>query len=273
MHWFLFLALTSGPALAFKAKSASNAELVEALDSSERDIRVDAAVEIQRRVVVDAAPKLIELVKSDPEVAVRKKALVALEAIRPDELYTVCDYVVRNDSDKGQRSKALVILEKTGPSSFSATVGYALANDEDIGVRRKAAIIIGKRGWADQQDALLAGAEDTDDKTRYASYRALIRLGDESTRALVHAGLENMDDEKLREEIARGLGESPLAVDRDPLIARLDDPDVDVAVLSARALAKLGDTSVGPMLREKSSQVTEEKRAEEFAKAAAQLGG
>ena len=122
-------------------------------------------------------------------------------------------------------------------------------------------------------DALASsGVVDADVKVVYASYRALIRLGDEAMRPLIHAGLENMDDEKLREEIARGLGESPLAVDREPLLARLDDPDIDVAVLSARALAKLGDESVGPILREKSKKAVEEKLAVEFAKAAAQLG-
>jgi len=273
MQWILMLSLATAPALAFKAKKASNAELVEALGSPEGDIREDAIVEIGRRNLTDSAPQLIELAKSDPEAYVRKRALSALEDMRPEGLYTLCDHIIQNDEDKSQRGKALAILEQTGPSSHSATVGFALVNDSDAGIRRKAAIIIGKRSWADQQDALVTGAGDTDSKVMYASYRALIRLGDEAMRPMIHEALANMDDEKLREEIARGLGETPLAVDKDALVAALDDPDVDVAVLGARALAKLGDTSVGPMLREKSGSAADEKRSEEFAKAAAQLGG
>ena len=273
MQWFLMLALASGPAFAWKASKASDAELVEALDNPEVEIREDAVIEIEDRLLGEAVPKLLELAKSDPSDAVRKRALVALESIRPDDLYAVCDHIIRNDDNKGQRGKALSILEKTGPSSFSGSVGHALSSDEDASIRRKAAIIIGKRNWSDQQDALASsGVVDADVKVVYASYRALIRLGDEAMRPLIHAGLENMDDEKLREEIARGLGESPLAVDREPLLARLDDPDIDVAVLSAHALAKLGDESVGPILREKSKKAVEEKLAVEFAKAAAQLG-
>ena len=273
MTLILLLSLLTAPALAFKAKHATNTELVQALDHPDVEVREDAIVEIEKRVVSDAAPRLLELAKDDPELAVRKRALSALEDIRPDGLYDVCDHIVRNETDKGQRSKAIAIIENTGPSSYSGTVGFALMNDEDVGVRRKAAIIIGKRGWTDQQEALVAGASDSDDKVRYASYRALIRLADEAMRPMIHEGLGDMEDEKLREEIARGLGEDPMAIDRDPLVAALDAPDVDVAVLSARALAKLGDESVGPMLREKSQKATDEKRSEEFARAAAKLGG
>lgn len=272
MSWLLLSLVLSGPALAFKAKKASNPELVEALTHDEIDDRIDAIAEIDKRAMTDAGPELAELVLNDPEVAVRKKALKVLEKQRYEGVHELCAQVLPNDEDSGMRQTAMAILEDTGPSSYSGLFGDAAQNDADEGNRRKAIIIIGKRNWTDQQEAVLAATADSDLKVQHQAWVALIRLGDEAMRPPIHEALAN-GDEKTREQIAKVLGEAPLAIDKDALVAALDDEDIDVKVLAARSLAKLGDESVGPLLREKANAATEEKVAIEFAKAAALLGG
>lgn len=271
MTWLILSLFLSGPAHAFKAKKASDAELVTALTHDEVDDRIDAIAEMERRGMKESGADIAQLVRTDPVPGVRKKGLAVLEKLRWDGLYDLCGEVMVSDEDDAIRAKAMAILEDQGPSSFSPSFGQVAQSDADEGNRRKAVIIIGKRGWADQQEAVLAATRDSAPKVQHQAWIALIRLGDEAMRPAVHVALKE-GDEQTREQIAKVLGEAPLAIDKDPLVAALDDPDLDVRVLAARSLGKLGDASVGPLLREKSNKSTDEKEAVEFAKAAALLG-
>jgi HEAT repeat protein len=269
----LLIALTlSNPAHAFKASKASDNELVAVMEQGPLDDRVDAIAEIGERKITEAGPQLLEIVKTE-ELVLRKKALAALEEMASEQLIEACIHVLKNDADKGLRGKAMGILEDRASDEVAEVMGWAVANDTEPGNRRKAAIIIGKRGWTSQAQVLVdSGIQDSDTRVVQESYKALLRLGDPAHRALAHTALVESGDVKVREIVAKYLGEDPQPGDLEPLLKALDDSDLDVRVLAARSLAKLGDTSAGPRLREKAKSATTEKEVEEFGKAASSLG-
>ncbi len=268
----LLALLLSSPALAFKASKASDAELVAVMADGPLDDRVDAITVIGDRKLREAAPALLEIVKTE-ELVLRKKALAALEEMAAEELTEACIHVLKNDADKGLRGKAMGILEDRASDEVAEVMGWALAHDSEAGNRRKAAIIIGKRAWASQAQVLIdSGITDADSRVAQESWKALLRLGDPAHRALAHAALAESADSAIREIIAKYLGEDPKPGDLEPLLLALDDGDLDVRVLAARSLAKLGDKSAGPKLREKANAATTEKEVEEFGKAASALG-
>jgi HEAT repeat protein len=89
----------------------------------------------------------------------------------------------------------------------------------------------------------------------------------------LHAILLEAGDENLRYDIVRMIESAPSRDDRDALIEALNDRNPHVARHAARALVRVGDRSVAPILRSKALDATDRKVAEEFNVAASRLGG
>jgi HEAT repeat protein len=117
-------------------------------------------------------------------------------------------------------------------------------------------------------------ASDPNDRVRKAALDALMdEFGGPSDRAVLHAILLDAGDEDLRYDIVRMIESSPSRDDRDAHIEALNDRNPHVARHAARALVRIGDRSVAPVLRNKALDATDRKVAEEFNVAASRLGG
>lgn len=119
----------------------------------------------------------------------------------------------------------------------------------------------------------LAASDPHDRVCRAALEAVMEEFGGPSDRSILHAILVNAGDEDLRYDIVRMIESSPQPADRDALIAALDDSNPHVARHAARALIRVGDRSVAPLLRDKALDATDRKVAEEFNLAASRLGG
>jgi HEAT repeat protein len=117
-------------------------------------------------------------------------------------------------------------------------------------------------------------ADDPYDRVRRVALKALMDVfGGPSDRRILHEILLEANDPDFRYEIVRLIEDSPRAADRDALIAALSDDNPHVARHAARALVRIGDRDVAPILREKAMDVADRKVAEELNIAASRLGG
>jgi HEAT repeat protein len=117
-------------------------------------------------------------------------------------------------------------------------------------------------------------SSDPSDRVRRAALDALMdEFGGPSDRSVLHAILLEAGDENLRYDIVRMIESAPSRDDRDALIEALNDRNPHVARHAARALVRVGDRSVAPILRSKALDATDRKVAEEFNVAASRLGG
>ncbi len=115
---------------------------------------------------------------------------------------------------------------------------------------------------------------DPNSRVRREALEALMDVfGGPSDRSVLHAILLDATDENLRFDIVRMIEVAPHKADRDALVQALGDSDPHVARHAARALVRVGDRSVAPVLRDKALDVTDRKVAEEFNVAASRLGG
>jgi HEAT repeat protein len=259
--------------LAFKAKDATDTALVEALSEVDDGIRIDAVEEIGRRGLLDQQDVVAALARDDPDPHVRRAAMASLEEMSAPNLLEACEYMLVNDVEEKNRGKCMSWIERKGPDSGSEAMVHAAASDPSPKLRRKAIIIIGKRGWVAGAEVVMAATTDPDATVQLEAWRTVIRLGDLEQRAPAHALLADAGgDAKLRKGILKAIGENPLPQDYEVLMALLDDSVDDMAILSARALATLGNSDAAPILREKAT-TREGKVTEEFNKAASALGG
>jgi len=240
----LVAVLIPGTALAGKAfdtDDVSARQLLEYLDHSDWRYRHDACEALGDRKVAEAADDLVRLVSEDPSERVRRRCLDALDRLRSGRLVPAAESMALNDPDDGNRRRALAQIEDHGNERSGPVLGAVLQDDRDEDTRRKAAVILGKKNWRTGRAALWAAA-----------------TGDRS--------------EDVRSAAVEALERAPAAEDRDALVACLDDPESDIQRHAARALVRLGDASVGPILREKALDAKDKGVAEEFNEAAERLG-
>lgn len=117
-------------------------------------------------------------------------------------------------------------------------------------------------------------ADDPNDRVRRVALDALMdAFGGPTDRSVLHDILRESGDQDLRYHVVKMIESSPSRDDRDALVSALDDPYSHVARHAARALARVGDRSAAPILRDKALDQTDRKVAEEFNVAASRLGG
>lgn len=259
---------------AFDADETSGLELIEYLNHPDWHFRHDACDEIADRRMNQAEDQVILLALEDPHEKVRRKCLVALQKTGSKKILPAAETMLLDDTDAGNRKYAAGLVEDLGNDKSGAVLAQVILSDSDAGVRKKAVVIVRKRGWKDAGGALKSAAiDDLDKGVRTEAREALVRWDDPGLREVLHRIMLEDPDPGVRRDMVEELEDHPKPADRDALIKALDDLDAGVARHAARALARLGDRTVAPILRSKALEVSDQKVAEEFNEAAEKLGG
>ena len=155
----------------------------------------------------------------------------------------------------------------------------ALLSDEDVGVRREAAEALGKLGWRPESDLqraqsaiavgdwgavqamgsagfepLIARLSDQDAQVRRYAAEALGELGDARAVWPLIRLLEGKDYRAAAVEALGQLGDAR-AAEVNAAIARLSHQDAQVRPYAAKALVKLGEAAVEPLIAVLSDQM------------------
>lgn len=254
----------------FKPKKASDLELVACLDDANAELRIECIEQFSRRQLVDQQDVLVVVVKDDAEARVRLAALQALRDMEASSLAKAAEHMVLNDEVTSNRAHALGVIEKDCGDESAGVVVKAMG-DADATIARKAVIIVGKRGFIEGESWLVEkGITHSEPAVVEQAWKTLTRLGNPDLRPQLHEAMAT-GNESVRKAIVRAMRDMVLPLDRDPLIAALDDPNTHVARDAAKALVVLGDASVAPILREKASAAADESVRGDFEKSAAKL--
>lgn len=270
----LLLPTTSYAGKAFDTDDVTGRQLLDYLDHPDWHFRHDACEEVGERKIVQAEEQLVALATGDASERVRRTCLEALKDLGSRMLVPSAESIALEDGDPGNRKYALDIIEDHGGERSGPVLGRVLEEDPDEDLRRKAAVILRKKGWTNATESLArAASADPDKGVREAALEGLVLLGGPDHRPAIHRIMLEDPDEKVRLTVVEMIEKAPTAADRDALVAALDDTYSHVQRHAARALVKLGDRSVGPILRDKALDQTDRKVAEEFNEAASRLGG
>jgi hypothetical protein len=236
----------------FKAKKASNAELVACLKDQPNDVKRDCMDFISDKAVVEAGDALAVLAKQGDDRIVRAHAIGTLEKLAAPQVTAAAIDMAVNDKEASNRSKALVVIQKVVSEADGAPVVVdRMANDPDEGVRRKALSVAKKVTWAGMDDAMINhGLTDDAAMVRRDALYGLLAVESEKARPAIYTVTQALPDAE-RKSTLRIWAKNPLAMDKDFLVAMLDDANEDVGIFAARALLALGDASVAPILRER----------------------
>ncbi len=264
----------SADAGAFDADETSGIQLIEYLDHPDWHFRHDACDEIADRRMTQAEDQMIQLAIDDGHEKVRRRCMISLKETGSKKVLPAAEMMLLQDTDPGNRKYAAALVEDLGNDKSGAVLAQVILDDSDAGVRKKAVVIVRKRGWTSAGDAVKKAAVDDADKgVRAEARETLLRWDDPDLRAVLHEIMLKDPDAGVRRDIVEEIEERPRKADRDALIAALDDRDPHVQRHAARALARLGDRTVAPILRQKALEVSDQKVAEDFNEAAAKLGG
>lgn len=270
----LFASPGTAAAGAFDADETSGVQLIQYLDHPDWHYRHDACAEIADRRLTQAEDQLILLSLEDPNERVRRKCMIAVKETGSKKVLPAAETMLLDDPDTGNRKYAAGLVEDFGNDKSGAVLAQVILNDADAGLRKKAVVIVRKRGWKDAGEALKSAAVDDSDKgVRAEAREALVKWDDPGLREVLHRIMLEDPSAGVRRDMVEEIEDNPRPADRDALILALDDTDPHVARHAARALARLGDRTVAPILRQKAMEVSDQKVAEDFNRAAEKLGG
>jgi HEAT repeat protein len=268
----LLLATPTADAAKYKASKATGNELLTCLAEQKPPVQEDCLDEIVDRRLVQASPQVADMAVNSSSEDVRHQALTTLERLGGTELVPTAHQAVLTDSSTRNRQKALRLIELYGGAESSEVIGQVIAEDSEATARRKAVVIASKKGMSDLEPLLVTtGMADSDGEVALESAKAVILFGNPDSRPAVHERMLTHPDERTREWIIRTIETAPIPLDQAPLLEALDDPHPHSARHAARALKKLGDASVAPILREKAMSARDPAVAEEFSAAAEHL--
>lgn len=171
-RWLLPLALSLGavpvalslaptPAHAGKAFDVANTngeQLVAYLDHADWRFRLDAALELGARKLVQAEDPLTRLALQDPNERVRKACLDALERAASQRIGATAQAVALQDEVAANRLNALLTVERLSDPASAALLGQVLLQDQDPRLREKAATILRIKVWKGAEEALRKAA-------------------------------------------------------------------------------------------------------------------
>jgi len=249
---------------------AAEGPLLLALDDSDPEIRIRAAVALERRGLprnlagmIERGERLAEAMETlvkfagagarellaelllHPSPGVRHAVVTAARRAGRRDLTEELLRAAREDGDPGLRAHAFDTLRAL---RVSAAVPTALAGlgDGDERVRAAAAALMGEVGGPGAAAHLRARIADPEPAVRAAAVRSLGLM-----RSAASADLEPLladPDPVVREEAARAAGEAVLRPLARPLVGLLEDPAEPVRRAAADALGLLGDREAVPAL-------------------------
>ncbi len=251
--------------------SVAEGPLLIALDDADPEIRIRAAVSLERLGVPDNLIRMIESGERVPEAMqtlvkfagagpreflselaqhdarqVRSALITAVERTERRDLAEELIQIATGDSEPTLRAQAFVALRSLRVRDALPSAMNALA-DEDHHVRTAAVEFVGEFGSSDILDRLQAQTADTDPRVRAASVRALGRLGAQVRDADVSRLLQD-PDWTVREAAVLTASDASLRSLLPAMVELLGDTDPRVRRRAAAAVGVMGDAATVPML-------------------------
>jgi len=219
------------------------AKIIEqGLASSSPQVRADA-IEIVADIPVSKARQFMPVVQKllrDDYVPVRFAAAVAVGDTKYAPAKNDVTQLLK-DNDNNIRLAASYALNKLGDNSQAGQILTATKN-KDQQVRANAVFLIGKLGDKKAIGLLYEAIKDdtSDDRVRLIGVEAIARLGDDKIYKRIWAMLISVyaDD---RVTGVRAMGALGNAQARDDLVRMLKDDLIEVRLVAAEQLGKLGD--------------------------------
>jgi HEAT repeat protein len=252
--------------------SVAAAPLLVALDDSDAEIRVRAAVALERLGVPDNLVRTIEAGDHVPEASemlvkfgragarelladlvlhpssrVRETVVTAIHRAERTDLSSELVQIAATDPEPSVRARAFEALRALRvPAALPAAL--AAVADPDQRVRAHAIPLVGELGGSEAIALLRTQTLDPEAEVRAAAVRALGALGAVEAEPDF---LRLLGDPKpaVREAAIAGAVAAGLRSLAPALIALLGDKEIAVRHLAARAVGLLGDRSVVPALQ------------------------
>jgi HEAT repeat protein len=191
-----------------------------ALDDPLPEVRAKAAEALWESESREAARRLADLVRSDPDDTVREAVAAALG-----------HYVLLREFDQFDAA--------TGDLVVDALRAAAEDDEEDAEVRGRALEGLGSRSLPWVADLIAEHYESDDRRLRLASLHAMGDSADERWLDYVHEQFYS-DDPEFRFEAAVAAGGIASGDSVEPLLPLLDDDDSQVSIAAIEALGEIG---------------------------------
>ncbi len=251
--------------------SVAEGPLLVALDDPDSEIRVRAAVALERLGVPDNLVRMIEngervpeasntLVKfatsgtrevlaelaQHPSPLVREAMITAAQrAQRRDTVHEILQ-IASSDSEAPLRAQAFGTLRSLGvQEALPAAIGGL--SDPDQRVRAAAVGLVGDLGGPEITELLRTRTTDPDPTVRAAATRALGTIGAVAAQSDIRRLLSDPSP-MVREAAVLAAVDTRLTALVPSLIDALGDSEASIRLKAARALGGLGDRSVVPVL-------------------------
>lgn len=179
----------------------------------------------------------------DPEVQYR--AAEALGDIGDEKSVSPLITAMTRSEYSGVRWKAAEALSKIGDPAVGSLITLLQYPDSDV--RWQAGIVLGEIGNTDAIEPLIVLMGDEDRYVRSRAAVALGLIGEPAVFRLVRVLNDGPVRSRCGAAAALGLAKSPGAV--EPLINALADPENEVRVEAAAALAAIGSPATGSLIR------------------------
>ncbi len=222
--------------------------LYSALNDSDLEVRVRAALAIGRRKLGDAAPRLVTLV-GDPEPRLRAAAATALGQVAagaeppwPERSAHALERVL-GDAEHEVREAAVGAIGAL-PRLLARSAAVAVTgrlDDDNPGVRQKAAAILARLGETRAVIPLVGRLSDGSREVRVAALEALGELGDARAAPAMIRLIGDSADE-VRAQAIQSLGRLKARSAVPPLVELLEH---GVEPLRGRAAVALGQIASG----------------------------
>lgn len=234
----------------FKPGKLTDGELIAALASAQPADRPGVLDEIASRELVAACPALAERTSQDDNAAVRGQALTLMVTLDCPGVLDAAVAAVTADRIPGNRLAALTVVGEQGDPSHLALLTTVLEQDTSVQVRHKALTLAIDRDWGDNLPLLRQALRDDYNLVVRDAAVVLLAAEDAASHQALFEETPTLSPAD-RATILAVWETHPLPPDTGFLLATLADSHPPVAVSAAAALARLGDPSVVPVLREK----------------------
>ncbi|GEM_PF-2888900 len=255
----------------FKAKKASDDELIACLDEQPDEVKRACMDFIVDKRVLQAGDALVALSAHGTTKVLRAHALGSLEKLGAVQAVPAAVRMATDDPEPNNRKKALVVLQKLATQADGAPVVIdRMAHDNDPDVRRKALAVAKKVTWEGMEQAMIDhGLSDGDPLIIRDAIYGLVAIQSTLARPAIYDATRALPEAE-RTSVLRNWAEHVLPQDIDFILSCLDDTDDDVAIYAGRALAAYGDKAHVDTLRAKAKEHGG-KRADAFEDSAKEL--
>jgi HEAT repeat protein/type 1 glutamine amidotransferase len=231
-----------------KLPAAKAVEIYKPLMAAEnpKTIRIGAHAGLAKATGAEAAPALMELLKSDDK-GIRLAAGQILATIPGDK----AGQAIAEGLSKVDPASQLVLvtaLSARGQKSAAPEVAKLVASDNEE-VRIAALRALGELGGVDQVD-LVAGKLTDTGETGKAAEASLARMAGKDTGAKLVAATEAATDAGVKARMIAVLGDRQQAEAVPALVKMLDDKDANAVKAAGKSLGKLAGAKDAAQLAE-----------------------